>query len=110
MHIDVVGDESISLQARSYAEYRLFAALPFVVDASRVRRALMLLRRTDDDRCPGTVCAVSIELDNDEVLRLRTTAAHPYAAINRAIDRLRYDGPHPSPDLETTTERAESRS
>jgi hypothetical protein len=104
MHIDVVGDESISRQARSYAEYRLFAALPFVVDTNRVRRSLLLLRRADeDDRCAGTICAVSIELDNGEVLRLRSTAAHPYAAINRTIERLRNDRPAASTNSQTSS-------
>ena len=92
MHIHVVGDESISQQARSYAEYRLFAALPHVVDPGRVRRSLMLLRRLNEEReCDGVICAVSIELDTGEVLRLRTLGAHPYAAINSAIERLKDD-------------------
>jgi ribosome-associated translation inhibitor RaiA len=92
MRIEVLGDHSISQQARSYAEYRLFAALSQVVDTGRVRRARLVLRRTKQLRdCERVSCTVTIEIDTDEVRRIRTTGDHPYAAINRAIERLRDD-------------------
>ena len=92
MRIDVLGDESISRQARTYAEYRLFAALPYVVDPSRVRRARVVLHVIDpEQRCAQVACSVTIELDGGEELALSVTGAHPYAAINRMIDQLRDD-------------------
>lgn len=97
MRIDVLGDESISRQARTYAEYRLFAALPAVVDPDRVRGSQVVLRQSGADRrCARVSCAVTIELDTGEVIGLTATGDHPYAAINRMIDQLRHDAlvPH----------------
>ena len=80
----------MSAQARTYAEYRLFAALSQVVDTSQVRSASLVLRRAKFSRhCDGAVCTVMVELNNGEVARLRALGAHPYAAINRAVERLR---------------------
>ena len=39
MRIEIVGDDSISGQARAYAEYRLFAALSQALDTRQVRNA-----------------------------------------------------------------------
>lgn len=90
MRIDIVGDDSISRQARAYAEYRLFAALSQVFDTSRVRRASLVLRRAKSRRHgDGVVCTVIVELKGGEVTRFRTFGDHPYAAINRAVERLR---------------------
>jgi len=90
MRIEIVGDESISRQARIYAEYRLFAALSQAVDTSRVRRASLELRRRTSARHSDVVlCRVTIELNGGEVSRLRASGEHPYAAINRAVERLR---------------------
>ena len=95
MRIDVSGDESISRQARIYAEYRLFAALSAAVDSRRVRRAWMVLRRVNSKRHGEAVwCTVTIERDGGEVSRLRASGAHPYAAINRAVERLRSNSQH----------------
>ena len=93
MHIDVIGDESISRQARTYAEYRLFAALSALADSSRVRRAALVLRPAKSRRHFDMVlCTVTVELKDGEVARLRACGDHPYAAINRAVDRLRCNG------------------
>jgi ribosome-associated translation inhibitor RaiA len=90
MRIDVLGDDSISRQARIYAEYRLFAALPYVIDITRVSSSRVVLQTIDQDqRCSRVSCAVEIELDTGEVLRVTATGDHPYAAINCMIDELK---------------------
>ena len=90
MRIEIIGDESLSRQARIYAEYRLFAAVSQIVDTGRVRSASLALRRAKSRRdCDGMLCTVSVELNNGDVARIRASGAHPYAAINRAIERLR---------------------
>ena len=90
MRITIVGDEWISRQARTYAEYQLFAVVSQVLDTSLVRNASLLLRRAKSRRCgDGVVCTVSVELNSGDVMRLSTFGEHPYAAINRAVGRLR---------------------
>jgi len=90
MRIEVVGDDSISHQARIYAEYRLFAALSQGLDTRRVRSASLDLRRGSSKRYGELVsCRVTIESDSGDVARLRVSAEHPYAAINRVVERLR---------------------
>jgi len=90
MRIKITGDESISRQACTYAEYRLFSALSEVLDTGRVRNASLVLRRTKS-RGQGdrVMCTVTVELDGGEVTRLSTVGGHPYAAINRAVERFR---------------------
>jgi ribosome-associated translation inhibitor RaiA len=90
MRINIVGDDSISRQARVYAEYRLFAALSQVLDTTRVRKASLVLRRARSSRhCDAVSCIVRVELNDGEITRLRTVGEHPYAAINRAVERIR---------------------
>ena len=90
MRIEILGEDSISRQARTYAEYRLFAALSQLVDTDRVRHARLTLRRTKHGRpCEEVSCTVRIDLNGEGVLRIRTSGDHPYAAINRAVERLR---------------------
>jgi ribosome-associated translation inhibitor RaiA len=90
MRIDVLAEDSIIQQARTYAEYRLFAALSEVVDTDRIRHARLILRRTKHKRgCEGASCTVTVNVEGDSVIRVRTHGAHPYAAINRAVERLR---------------------
>ena len=101
MRIDVLGDDSISRQARVYAEYRLFAALPYVIDITRVRGSRVVLHVVDQDqKCSKVSCAVEIELDTGELLRVSATGDHPYAAINRMIDELKDNTPLKSPRLD----------
>jgi ribosome-associated translation inhibitor RaiA len=103
MRIEITGDDSISRQARTYAEYRLFAALSEVVDTRRVRSASLALRSARSNRhCDAVLCTVTIELNGGDVSRLRASGGHPYAAINRAVERLRlrsrlmrHDVPYP---------------
>jgi hypothetical protein len=93
MRIEVVGHDSISLQARIYAEYRLFAELSRVVDTNRVRHARLVLQRTKDGRMRDSVsCTVTVDIEGDDPRRIRTSGEHPYAAINRAVERLRAAG------------------
>jgi ribosome-associated translation inhibitor RaiA len=90
MRIEIVGDDSVSRQARTYAEYRLFAALSQVVDTSQVREARLILRRRQDKAaCTGVACTVVVDVEGCQPVRLWTSGDHPYAAINHAVDRLR---------------------
>jgi hypothetical protein len=90
MRITVMGGDSISPQARAYGEYRLFAALSQVLDTGRVQNASLVLGRAKSRRhCDGVVCTMTVEFEGGEVTRLRTFGEHPYAAINRAVERFR---------------------
>lgn len=90
MRIEIVGDDSISRQARIYAEYRLFAVLSHGIGTRRVNTASIVLRRVTSRRqCEGVVATVTIELEGNDVARLTAWGEHPYAAINRAVERLR---------------------
>ena len=86
--IHVVGDHNkISSQARTYAEYRLFAAL--TRDAVKFRRARVLLRPGGDGRtCDTVTCSLSVGLEPSGSVRVRVTGSHVYAAINRAVEHL----------------------
>jgi ribosome-associated translation inhibitor RaiA len=87
MRIEVVGDDTISRQARTYAEYRVFAALTQFSD--KVRGVRVLLRRVKlGSGCEGIACTVTVVLGSDS-FRIRTTGPHAYAAINRAVERIR---------------------
>jgi hypothetical protein len=88
MRIQVLGEDTISRQARAYAEYRVFAAL--AQSAHRVRRARVVLRPLDPTGGSDAVaCTVTVGLQGSGSFRIRTTGAHAYAAINRAIERIR---------------------
>ena len=90
MRIEVVGGDTISRQARTYAEYRVFAALTQLADAGNVLRARVVLRPVDRDRGgDSVVCAVTVTLEGADSIRIRATGRHAYAAINRAVERLR---------------------
>ena len=87
MRVEVLGEDTISLQARAYAEYRVFAAL--ARSAERVRHARVVLRAVD--RCGGcgaVACTVTVGLEGPGSFRIRATGAHAYAAINSAIERI----------------------
>ena len=90
MRIEIIGDDSISRQARIYAEYRLFAALSHGVGTRRVNSASIVLRRVAARRQrDGVASTLTIELEGNDVTRFTSWREHPYAAINRAIERLR---------------------
>jgi ribosome-associated translation inhibitor RaiA len=88
MHIEVIGeDESSSAQARTYAEYRVFAALAQHMPG--VSSARVVLRRHErDDTCDTVVCAVTVALAPSGSVRTRACGWHAYAAINRAVERI----------------------
>ena len=90
MRIEVVGDGTISQQARTYAEYRVFAALTQFSEADKIQRVRVLLRQVKlGSGCEGIVCTVTVKLVGSATYRIRTTGSHPYAAINRAVERIR---------------------
>ena len=90
MRIEVVGEGTISQQARTYAEYRVFAALTQFSEADRVQRVRVLLRQAKlESGCDGIVCTVTVKLVGSATCRIRTTGSHAYAAINRAVERIR---------------------
>ena len=89
MRIEVLGEGTISAQARTYAEYRLFAALSQIVDTNRVKHARLVLQRTKPSRTGDSVsCTVTVDIEGSNSLRIQVSADHPYAAVNRAVERL----------------------
>ena len=85
--ITVVGDDTITAQARTYAEYRVFAAL--ARHTRSVRRVRVVLRHTDErGTCDKVTCVVTVSLEPAGSLRIRVRGPHVYAAINRAVERL----------------------
>jgi ribosome-associated translation inhibitor RaiA len=90
MRIEVVGDRTISQQARTYAEYRVFAALAQFSKADTVRHVRVLLRPVKlGGGCEDIACTVTVALDGSDSYRIRATGPHAYAAINRAVERIR---------------------
>jgi ribosome-associated translation inhibitor RaiA len=86
--IAVVADDSISPQARTYAEYRVFAALSRMPHP--LFEAQVVLRSTTASAPkPGVTCTVTVVVQSGDALRVRARGAHAYAAINRAVDRMR---------------------
>ena len=81
-------DNSIDGQARAYAEYRTFAVLAH--HTRGIRRDRVFLRRIDvHGGCDKATCAVTVALEPSGSFRIRTSGPHVYAAINRAVGRLR---------------------
>lgn len=94
MRIEVVGDDTISQQARTYAEYRVFAALTQFSDGDKVEGVRVMLRPVKlGSGCEGIACAVTVALHGSDPFRIRTTGPHAYAAINRAVERIRASAP-----------------
>jgi hypothetical protein len=90
MRIEVVGDGAISQQARTYAEYRVFAALAQNSETDKVRGVRVRLRTVKPgNEGEDTACTVTVAREGSPPLRVRTTGPHAYAAINRAIYRVR---------------------
>ena len=90
MRIEVVGEGTISQQARTYAEYRVFAALTRFSEADKIQRVRVLLRPVKlGSDCEGIVCTITVKMVGSATCRIRTTGTHAYAAINRAVERIR---------------------
>jgi len=90
MHrILVIADHhAINPQARTYAEYRVFAAMARHIRG--VRRVRVVLRSADEyspreDRVSG---AITVALEPSGSLRIRAKGSHVYAAINSAVEHL----------------------
>ena len=90
MEIDIDGDASITPQARTYAEYRLFAALAPLMDTARVTRASLVLRRARSRRRGERVaCTVAVAAHEGRIARVHAEGGHPCEAIDRAVARAR---------------------
>jgi ribosome-associated translation inhibitor RaiA len=88
LRIDVQSDEAISPQARRYAEYRVFAALTHLARRIAVRDAQVALRQAGrTGQCDGVECVITVAREGPP-LRVHAGGDHPYAAINRAVERL----------------------
>ena len=100
MHIEVVGEATISQQARTYAEYRVFAALMQRSEADEVASVRVLLRPvTLASGGERIACTVMITLEGSVSFRIRSTGPHVYAAINRAVERIRTPSSQIEPSL-----------
>ena len=89
MHrISVIADpHSINPQARTYAEYRVFAAV--ARHAGNVRRVRVVLRRLEEPAARNNVsCSVTVYLEPSGSVRIRASASHAYAVIDRAAAQL----------------------
>ena len=88
MRIEVIGaDETSNTQARTYAEYKVFAAL--AQHTQRVRSAQVVLQRNQrSGRCDSVACAVTVVLEPSGFVRTHGRGPHAYAAINRTAERL----------------------
>jgi ribosome-associated translation inhibitor RaiA len=87
--IVVIGDRAaVSRQARTYAEYRVFAVV--ARHTKRVQRVRVVLTAIPGgSKCDRLKCVVTVDLEQSAVLRVRATGPHVYAAINDAVERLR---------------------
>ena len=87
MHVEVIAaDESSNQQARTYAEYRVFATL--TRHSQYVRSAQIILQRGEHEgTCDTIVCIVTVALQPSGDVRIRARGRHAYAAINRAVER-----------------------
>lgn len=100
MRIEVIAEDAVNPQARTYAEYRVFAALTQFADADKVRNVRVTLRKMSADRdCGDVACTVTVALEGSDSLRIRTLGPHAYAAINRAVERIRSSVPAGVPGL-----------
>ena len=75
-------------QARTYAEYRVFAAVARHI--RRVRRVRVVLQSSEEKppREDRVACAITVALGPTGSLRIRAKGSHVYAAINGAVEQL----------------------
>ena len=57
--------------------------------ARHARRPVVLRHVKLGSGCDGIVCTVTVKLVGSATCRIRTTGSHAYAAINRAVERIR---------------------
>jgi len=88
MRIKVIDADDVSdAQARTYAEYRVFAVL--ARHMAHIRGARVVLRRTEGGGKGEVVdCAVTVTLAPSGSARTRADGQHAYAAINNAVQRI----------------------
>lgn len=88
MRIEVIGqDDPDNAQTRTYAEYKVFAALAH--HTTRVRSARVVLQREQrSGRSDSVACAVTVILEPSGIVRTHARGPHAYAAINRTAERL----------------------
>ena len=90
MHrILVIADpRAVNPQARTYAEYRVFAAVARHIRG--VRRVRVVLRSAEDKppREDSVTCAISVGLEPSGSLKVRANGSHVYAAINSGVEQL----------------------
>jgi ribosome-associated translation inhibitor RaiA len=86
--IEVIAeDESGNPQARTYAEYKVFATL--VRHALQVRGARVVLRREARGRARNSIaCAVTVSLEPSGSIHAEACGPHAFAAVNRTVERL----------------------
>jgi hypothetical protein len=85
VHISITGSEGLRTdQVRTYAEYRVFAALaPF---GRHIRTASVHLGPGEDEE---VTCAIDVDLGDAERIRCVGRESHVIGAIDRAADRAR---------------------
>jgi len=86
--IVVLGDKAaVSPQARTYAEYRVFAVV--ARHTRRVQRVQVVIEPIHGNTgCERLRCVVTVDLEHSRTLRIQGTGPHIYAAINRAVEHL----------------------
>lgn len=81
------GDDSVNQQARTYAEYRVFAVV--ARHTRSIRRVRVVISPTTATKgCDRVACAVTVDLEPAGSFRIRAVGSHAYAAINGAVERL----------------------
>ena len=88
MRIEVIGGENSTIvQARAYAEYRLFATLARY--ARRIRSVNVVLGEVERKGASDRVtCAVKVILEPSWAIRVRAQGPHARGAIDRAAERV----------------------
>ncbi len=88
MRIDVIGtNDSITPQARAYAEYRLFATLARHTRAIRGVR-VVLAHAEQPGSATRVTCTVDVVLEPCGSARARAQGPHALGAVDRAAERI----------------------
>jgi ribosome-associated translation inhibitor RaiA len=85
--IHVVGDAAIPQQTKNYAEYRVFAVV--TKHHLRPQSVRLTLRSIEpENECRFCECETTLTMHDGRIMSVSVRGAHPYAAVNRAIDRI----------------------